>query len=346
MKVSSNYFNISVILTILYLFNPLSGQQNFKWLDISLTDSINYIQFDVNTVCNDKYPPSNLFDGNFNTCWISGSYKNNAALFLKLPESNNIVMTIFPGYAKSKELHSQNARPKKIRISVYAAVNPDGYVSEIGVQYKAVKFEQEQIVHLADSFETQSIPLDLSQKELTDFANAVSKTFDARYHMPKAEQCFILKMEILESYHGNRYKDICISELFFNDRIMTFHPAPIPQILKVYLNSNEQTLLLDNNLNKHVEVYRDTSSVLQIIDISKNKKYAILISMPAEIQGRAETSYLLVDLINKTIFNSQLEKISGNYVYGNAKYFKTTDNDRLFLMYYTNEGEFDQLELK
>lgn len=341
-----NYYNFIVPVFVLSFFNNTFAQEKLNWVDISLVDTIKYTQFQVNHVANSKYPPSNLFDSKLNTCWVSSSNKTEeSSLFLKLPDLDNIVVNFFSGYGKSKELYLQNARPKKIVFKIFSAVNPDGYVSEIGVQYKAVQFPREQIVLLEDKFGLQSIPLDIPQEELTDFSKKISKSFDSEFKQPKADVCLIIKMEILDAFPGTKYDDICISQVFFNNRFLAFHHENSNPILKVYLNKEENSLLLDDKVNQRVVVYTDTSSVLQIIDVSTNKKWAILISMPADIQGRVETTYLLADLVNKKIVNAHLEKVTGNYLSGNEMYFESRDDGLLDLIYISKDGKYCRLEL-
>ncbi len=259
---------------------------------------------------------------------------------------NPILLNIFSGYGKSEELYFENARPKSIKISLYAGVNPDGYVSEFETYYKAVKFPQEQIIHLSDIFGVQSVALNFDQKKVIDFTRMISKSYDSEFKIPKVENSLILKIEILKTYPGTVCNDICISEISFNDRLIAVKPAVYYPVTKLYLNQDENTLLLDNNINTEVVVYSDTSSVLQIIEVSENKQWAIIISMPFEIQGRVESSYLLINLVTRSVVNSQLEKITGCYFYGNEMYFDKADNNRLFLMYSAKNGQFYRLELK
>jgi len=346
-KVFRNYYKFLFFLIIYIFINNLSAQDKLNWIDISLVDTIEYVSFDVSNVVNTKYPPSNLFDSKLNTCWVNSSDKTSkSSLYLKLPESDNIVINIFSGYGKSKVLHSQNARPKKLKFTIFAAVNPDGYVSEIGTQYKAFKFQQEQIVNLADNIAVQSIPLYFLREDLIDFASMVSRSFDSKFKLPKADECLILQTEILETFEGTKYNDVCISEIFFNDRFISPGPAPKNNISKVYTNQDENTILVDTKAKQGNIIYSEPSSVLQIIEVSKNKKWAIAISMPAEIQGRVETKYLLVDLVNRKIVNSQLEKSTGNYYSGNEMYFETANDNVLYLLYNAKDGKYYKLELK
>jgi hypothetical protein len=347
MHVLKDYFKLFIFLIIPFITNSILAQEKLKWVDISLTDSIKYVQFDVHTVSNIRYSPANLFDAKSNTCWVSGTNQSEmSSLYLKLPDSDNIVMNIFSGYGKSSNLYLQNARPKKINLNLYVAVNPEGYVSENGFLYKAVKFPHTQVIQLTDNFGVQSIPFDFSKKDLNEFRNKASHSFDSAFKIPKANSCLILELEIIETFPGTNYDDVCISELFFNDRFVSFHPVFPNQISRVYLNHTENILLLDNEIKQGIIAYKDTSSILQIIEVSKNKKYAILIAMPAEIQGRAETTYLLVDLLNRKMINPQLEKYTGNYLSGNEIYFDFQTDNMMNLVYLAKNGEYLKLELK
>jgi len=345
---SGLYYKVLIFAAAILTAKSVSAQQQTEWVDIFLPDTTEYVQFAVSNVVNHRYPPSNLFDTKLNTCWVNGSDKSPdiSSIFLKLPKLNDIVINIFPGYGKSKEIFYQNARPKEIRLSIFAAINPDGYVSEIGTLYKAVQFPQEQIVHLPDSFGIQSISLTILQEDLFEFENLIYDLFNSEFKMPQGEECLILKLEIIESYAGSKYDDVCISEIFFNDCFISPPLQKANPAENVYLNAAENELLLDNSVQQGEVVYRDTSSVLQIMEVSDNKKWAIIISMPAEIEGRAETSYLLFDLVNKKMLNSQLERYTGSYFPGNAMYFESGGSGRIYLTYLAKDGEYSKIELR
>ena len=104
--------------------------------------------------------------------------------------------------------------------------------------------------------------------------------------------------------------------------------------------------MIDDDLATRIVVIEDSEAVLQLIDVSANNKWAILISMPAEIEGRVETFYLLVDLVNKVIVNNQLEKCTGKYISGNEMYFETNEIGRIDLIYIGNDYEYHKIELK
>lgn len=343
-------FNIISCLAVIS-FSGCNGtpvQQSINFTDINLIDTLKYAQYNASDIHNYNYPPANLFDADFKTCWVCGSGQKDSlpSLFIKLPERNDVVLNIFPGYGKSKTLFEMNARPKKINLSLFVGINPDGYVSENAVLYKAVKFPKNKVIHLADSFAVRSISLDFFKEDISGFRTSVYQHYDSTISIPRADTCLILKMDIVETYPGTKYDDICISEIFFNDRFISQPVLKPRQTEKIYLNSNENALLVDDGEEQGIVIYQDTSSVLQIIETTEDKKWVILISMPAEIEGRAATTYLLVDIPNKKVVNEQLEQYTGNYVHGSELNFEAAENGSIYLMYSDKDLEYFKIELK
>lgn len=343
MKALKNCYKFIILLTVLIYANNSYAEDSMKWIDISLPDTTEYVNFSDINIDNNNYPPSNLFDGDLNTCWVSKKYPSP---FIKLPEIDNIVLNIFSGYGKSKELFYENSRPKKIKISLFAAINPDGFVSLCAVLYKAVKFPKERIIDLTDNYGIQSIPLILTEEELNEFSNATYDNYVSSFKIPVNEECLIMKVDILENYKGSKHNDICISEIFFNDRFVTFNSSKKDNIKKVYLNSDEDILYIDTETRKEITVINGGSSFFQIIEVSNDNKWAILISMPKEIEGRAATTYHLVDLVNRTNCNSQLERTTGNYFPGNDMHFIHIDDQKNYLNYHGKDNEYHKVELK
>ncbi|NLL99983.1 MAG: hypothetical protein GX220_00815 [Treponema sp.] len=91
---------------------------------------------------------------------------------------------------------------------------------------------------------------------------------------------------------------------------------------------------------KEIKVYSDNNSILQIMEISDDKKWVILISMPVKTEGRAEMTYLLADLQNRRIVNKELEKYAGNYMY-----FSRETDGHIYLNYIGNDFEEYKIEL-
>lgn len=346
MNFLKSYFSFLVL--ILVSATNLFAQSGPPWVDISLNSTNQYIEYSVHKVFNDKYPAQNIFDGNLQTCWVSNSNKGDeiSYLYLKLPELSNWNINIFPGYGKSENLFRQNARPKKLRFSFYVAVNPEGYVTEISTLYKAVKIPYTQLVDVSDSFEIQSFKLNIPELEISKYKKIVQNRYNSELSTAQSSPCLILKIEILDIYNGTKYSDICISEIFLNDCLISFHPITTKGVKSVYLNSSENSLLVEDDHNKGTVVYSDTWSVLQIVDVSEDKQWAIILSMPASNEGRTATTYLLVDLMNKKIVNSRIEEIASNYSWGVPVFFESVNNDILYLIYANEDGRYSRIKLR
>jgi len=280
-----------VCLIVIAIYTATNGwaQPESEWESFAL----NVAAYDYEDMPVDPYPESNLFDGEIKTCWVCGSYINNnpAGTYVKMPPNDKVYLNIFTGYGKSRELFYKNARPKKIRLSVYATVHPEGYVTEIADGYEGLKYPREQIITLVDSFGIQSIELDFSRKELNEFSKQVYRQARSFFGPPLLDSCLIVKIDVLESLPGTKYDDICISELFLTGEDCTLNSStPSTTIKNVYINQAENSLLADDNQNQGMVIYHDPQSVLQLIDVSADNKWAIVISMPAELgEGRVET---------------------------------------------------------
>ncbi|MBN2688172.1 MAG: hypothetical protein JXR85_08330 [Deltaproteobacteria bacterium] len=332
----------------LFISSPCGAQSPPPgWVEISLVDTIPYVQFGTDHIADKRYPPSACFDADIATCWVCGTTgTDTSSLYLRLPERDNLVVNLFAGYGKNKKLYEMNARPKSIRLSVFAAVNPEGFVSENAVLYKAMRFSETRTVHISGGFGVQSMPLDFAPQDVAEFKNRVFRQYDKNFKIPRADSCLILKIEMMDIRPGSRYKDICISEIYFNDCLLSPEAKRRSPVKSVYLNRAENELLVDDADDRGISVYRDMASVLQIVDISPDNRWAVVISMPAEIEGRAETTYLLFNLLSRKQMGSLLEKQTGNYLSGNEMYMKTTEQGRVYLHYSGTDFEFHNVELR
>jgi len=276
------------------------------------------------------YPSTNLFDGYLKTCWVSGSSKTNknASLYIRLPDSidlNKIILNIFPGYGKSESLFYANARPKQISLSLLAAFYPEGFSTEVSNLYIMKEYSINKKIELADTFGIQSFPLNFDKKvflefqkgalaQANDFSGPNYKRF-AEATLPKSfSPSFIIKIEITESYPGSKYDDVCISELFFNDRFITPYPDRYLGISNVYIK-DENSLLADFANKKGVVIYKDTSSVFTYVDWPKNKYWAILFHAKNDAVGegsRVGELHSLIDLKNREVVDPKFEKYTGN----------------------------------
>ena len=350
----------TLILAVVALMisTKLFAQEYLNMESVDLTQAhniyVDYYSSDIKDFFNytetTKYPSDNLFDENFNTCWIAGSYKTKSydTLYVSIPEEidlDKVILNIFSGYGKSKTLYYQNARPKKIKISLYAAYNPEGYDTEvIGIYY--IKKYSEKIVELSDNLGLQSFPLNFNKQKLIDFQKnnvgkakysarslAKSKLGDKNSDIKIAVASFVLKIEILDVYPGTKYDDLCISELFFNNRFVTPSSLKYSKVVNVYIK-NDNVLMADYANENGVIIKKDTSSVFTMADWNKNGSFAILHYVPNDEvgPGRIEEYYSLVDLKNRKIVDKEfvrcighspmfgiLKKEDGRYYIGNIE---------------------------
>ncbi len=335
------------ILTCVVLFNicymkSLPAQEHIELEEINLMDTLEYLSFNAREVYNKNYPPENLFDGNMNTCWVCGTEKNKqpASILIRLTDTINPVINLFPGYGKSKILFQQNARPKKIKVTLYTAYTWGGFAMNYGHHYLAAEFPWEVTLHIPDTFAIQMFPLNILTKKLKQFKQKVRRKYRDTNDFPLEISILIAKLEILESYPGSKYEDICISEIFLNDRFVPNRPASYPKIKKVYENAEQNAILLDDTENNKQMVFKDTSKIVQLLELSPDKKWAIMLTMPKEIKGRAETIYHLLDLVNRKEVTQQIERVTRDQI-DLGMTFETGEYGKLFLDYYE-----DKIELK
>ena len=337
-----------VCLIVIAIYTATNGwaQPESEWESFAL----NVAAYDYEDMPVDPYPESNLFDGEIKTCWVCGSYINNnpAGTYVKMPPNDKVYLNIFTGYGKSRELFYKNARPKKIRLSVYATVHPEGYVTEIADGYEGLKYPREQIITLVDSFGIQTIELDFSRKELNEFSKQVYRQARSFFGPPLLDSCLIVKIDVLESLPGTKYDDICISELFLTGEDCTLNSStPSTTIKNVYINQAENSLLADDNQNQGMVIYHDPQSVLQLIDVSADNKWAIVISMPAELgEGRVETYYQLINIPDRKTVNNEIEECRTNYLPGSELFFETYTDGQLMLKYKANDDEYYSIVLE
>ena len=339
------------------VFTHLFAQENRNFSELNLLDnnSFNsYVSFytsDIKDVFmpekSGKYPSTNLFDGFFKTCWVAGNSQNNqsSSLYIHVPgkiDSDKIILNIFAGYGKTKALFKANARPKKIKLSLFSGFHPDAYSSEVTRLY-LIKLFRTDTLELADSFGVQSFHLNIDIEQYLKFQKMAEDEYKLLQYEnnPQPHADLILKREILDSYPGTKYKDICISEIFFNDRFVTAYPDRFREIQNVYLE-NENTLWVDYKYRKKIVVYRDTASVFTMLDYPPKSNWAILHYVTNAESGqdfRTGEMYALVDLKNKKIVEKEFEKRTGQY----PLFIEKSDDGRILL---TTFDDSYKIELK
>ena len=139
------------------------------------------------------------------------------------------------------------------------------------------------------------------------------------------------------------YSGIEVDSLEHSDDIDSIEFTEV--IEDVYVDKSEHSLIIESVGFKSI-AYTDTSAVLQLIEVTKDFRWAILISMPAEVDRRAETSYLLIDIKNRENMNSFLETETYRYLDGNYMEFKTSFDGKAILNCEGYDGENYEIKLK
>lgn len=287
--------------------NSLEGLERSKY-EMYSKDTYDRIKDLIRTLTDIIFYDNSYFDGDLNTC----SYDQ--TIFLKLPKQEKITVNIFPGNGKSEEEFLKYSRPKQLRVTILSGIHADGLVTETATVYKGLEFGDPKLIELDDSYGIQSFELDLPLKEIENLTGKAEKKFTQEFGLEVTDKCIALKTEVTDVYPGTEYQDICISEVFTGD----FYESDTEVDLKisdVFVNDTENAILAEVDGGKEIEIYSDPSSVLQLIEVSSNKKWAVIISMLSEIDGRAETEYLLIDLAKGEIINEKIGALSGGIMY-------------------------------
>lgn len=307
-------------LLIFSIFIPkLYAQELQQFTEIHLLDTVAYAYYYTEKDVDCRYPSFNLFDANYKTCWVAGKVgqKENPVLYIRLPQLDTVKLHLFNGYGKSNQLYKDNARASKLKLTVYAAFNPEAHLSENYVLYKAIPYPLNKEITLLDSCTLTSYTLPFLKNDMEDFQKTASQVFREKYTAVVADSCLILRLEITDCYKGLKYNDICVSELFFNDCILRPKSIKSVKTTKVYISEKEDAVMVDDDNGKGKIIILDKNFVYQLVDVDIDNQWATVIKMPSEVgKGRAETHYILIDLLNKKEANTMLAECLTDYFLG------------------------------
>ena len=242
-----------------------------------------------------RYGMHRVFDGNLKTCWAEGAADAGAdtTLYLAVPAATPS-LSIANGYQKSLSLYQANNRVKTARLSLFVGVNREGEASELFTVYHTKKFPAEKTVSLQDTFGFQKIPLPFDWPRVQAFKERALVQFKSGHSLAyksslKLDWQYILQIKLVDVFSGSKYSDTCISEIMFDTA-----PRQYPVVEKIYVNKPENTIFMDTKSASNIILDQDPHAVFQIVAVSANRQWVIVIKMPAEIgSSRAETTYVL-----------------------------------------------------
>ncbi len=293
------YCSKCFLLSLLFVYFPILSGHTDEWTDIFL---------DVSYFEDDPYPVPNLFDGDLNTVFRED------CIFIRLPLEEKITVNIFPGNGKSREEFFKYSRPKQIRYKILAGFHAEGFVTETATLFKGILYNEPKIFDLSDDFEVQSFGISLPLKEIENFVLQAEKKFSQDFSHEIIDKCIALKIEVKDVYPGSESQEVFVSELFTGD-IYESDSGDRVKITGIFVNEGANSVIAETEDGKNIEVYSDPSSVLQLIEVSSNKQWAVVISMPAETEERVETEYLLIDPAKCEVVNEKIGALSGGVMY-------------------------------
>lgn len=295
---------INIIIILSFIFSlPLLTSNIASAISLNMIDTHGMIykatsELKVPVQGFGKYGVHNLFDNDVRTAWaegVDGSGIKESISFVFKKKLKKI--EVVNGYAKSSETFIKNNRIRKIRVSIYEVEMPKaGKVTE---QFIPVKFKTMIIMFskiLKDTKEPQGIKLPKKWNEYL-----ISK------------DTYGIKFEILSVYKGTHFDDTCLSELKFSYKT--------DNIKKVQITNKDSEIWIQSGEENKL-VRRSEEFIYQLIETDSGGNWAIIIEMPAKIEGRVETNYILLSLKQRK-FISVKENIRELYgfIYKNEKVF-------------------------
>ncbi|MCK5879907.1 MAG: hypothetical protein KAH24_09005 [Holophagae bacterium] len=305
-RVGFGKFSILVIIFLFIVFPAMTTEKE-KWESFMLRDCCQRLysvssELDApkNPADLGKYGARNLFDGNPATCWAEGRKDSGIGQELKvavrgIPDRIRLVN----GYGKSPALFAKNNRIKEVQLTCYAAFSIEGHVSELAMELEALKFPIEKTVTLMDQPEEQGIHFPFNNTELHAFLKKTKALFFQKHPglTPKKVQQFLLvSCKIQSVYRGTQWNDTCLSELSFHIP----EPSAEKTISAIKTNKLENTVFLEYEDGTKDILVKNIHSVFQIVELSPDREWVILIQMPANPgPGRVSTRYLLYNTHSK-----------------------------------------------
>jgi hypothetical protein len=338
-------------VALLVIALPAMSTEKEKWESFRLTDCCHQL-YSASSELNapedrkipGKYGAQNLFDGNPASCWVEGEPDSGISQSVMvglriIPEK----LKIINGYGKNTALFQKNNRIKGMRITCFAAFSIEGHATELATDFEALQFPVEKSITLADRVEEQEIPFPFGRTEIQNFLDKAESSFFRRHKglvSEKVQRFLIVSCKIQSVYRGSKWNDTCLSELSFTfPKSISRKLAPVRAIST---DQDEHSVFLNRTDGTKDILVKDVDSIFQIVEISPDKEWVILIQMPSHPgPGRVETQYLLFN----TITSKQVLPGSAHPEIGNLYGFDT-ENRTLFLQYENRKnGEVQLLNL-
>ncbi len=325
----SKVFSI-LLLSCFFSLYAFSWSDHDPWKEIVVIDTIMDYNYSTRYEEVKKYPVSNLFDNSLSTCWVaSNNPDEKPSLYLKIPDNPGI-LNIFSGYGKSRSLYYQNSRPGKMILTFYYGVNPEGWVSEWTSIFRVKKLPLTLCVDIPDTFSVKSINIE----HFNEIRDSVARVFKEEYEMRFKESGhseFFVKLEFSNTIPGERYSDLCISGIFFDEKIISPQTHCTDNIQDVYIENDQKLIVLGKD--QQLAEFFIQGKILQISEMSKNKEWVVLFVMDSDNPGRSEVSYHLYNSCCSCLFDDKILQMTGrDPALYNMFLMVSDDDDKTFLI--------------
>ncbi len=247
-----------------------------------------------------RYDPGKTLDGDPGTAWVEGAPgpgigESIVLAFPGYPEALGFIN----GYAANRNLFLRNHRVREFNVTVYTALNVDGFATEVVTYYDARPVGPARTIRLADRMDPQRVVLPVdpvaarrAMEEFRaspavsgwDFPQARTMGVDGDAGMPLNFR-YILRLEIAQVYRGSTWEDTCVAEIW----------PDWGEITEVSVSESMRRLVLTTADGEHVPGYADFEFVLTLLDQSTDGEWAIVIKEPAYPgSGRVHSEYAVI----------------------------------------------------
>ena len=301
-----------------------------------------------------KYGPHNLFDRDPATAWVEGEAGSGAGSYVCIGTGRDLppYIVLANGYQKSHDLFLKNNRIRTLKVTLWLAFTGPRQETQAGFTAEAVDFPGSRTIQLKDEEGYQILKMPFDTAEVRRFRDRLFREYVLSHQdtllKEKAysglKEFFFVKFEITEVYKGSKWDDTCLSDLLFSTRKeIPFIPRN-EQILTVLESDNEGSILVRTVSGKVYtldSISRDAvvnGTVLSVLDVSPDKKWAVIDEMTGGAGRGTEETY-------KLFYLPLLEEVNVMYLYdeGQALGFEEK-NGKLYIQLFDGEEPAEDVE--
>ncbi len=315
--------NAAAILLFTILFAiPLAGAQEGDWLRLELRRHSSGVLYGATSELEDpgpgawgQYGPERLFDRDPGTAWSEGVPGDGLgeAIYVAV-EPGTVALGFRSGFARNDRLFEANNRPRFLRLTLIGALNLEGFATEYATVYDGKALVPTARIPLEDRRTAQRAELPFNWDRLEEGMASFLESEEVReMRFPQAREMglgpeapipmdwqYVLRIEIESVYHGDRWADTCIAELW---------PDYGP-VAAVSVSEDGSALISSTEAGYEPVVYRNDELVMELAATSPEAEWVILTAVARGAQeGRRESEYLLV---NSSTGHELTEEITGS----------------------------------